>query len=74
MSWQPIETAPKDGTQIDFYIPGWSTRSECEWGPFVWDEKFGWVDFAERHELAEMVGDAVPVQWRPSIWAFGEKH
>ena len=36
--WQPIETAPKDGTTIDIWVPGHDRVSA-----FFWPEKEIWV-------------------------------
>lgn len=30
-NWQPIATAPKDGTVIDIWANGWR-RTDCHWG------------------------------------------
>lgn len=36
-NWQPIETAPKDGTVIDLWVNG-RRRACCYWDAFDYDE------------------------------------
>ena len=32
MDWQPIETAPGDGTEIDLWSPSRGRLADCYWG------------------------------------------
>ena len=47
MQWQPIETAPKDGTEIDLWVSGYKGRihrkPSCKWGTAYGDT--GWLYF-----------------------------
>jgi hypothetical protein len=61
MSWQPIETAPRDGTRILVYDP-----SESEGGPVLaayWSDSVWWQD-------AWMVWDCRSDGWQvsPTHW------
>ena len=41
-AWQPIETAPRDGTLVDLWFAGhgWDCRvSDCFWGGNYWVRK-----------------------------------
>lgn len=47
MEWQPIETAPKDGSDVLLYFPleglkGWSRVVICHWRT-IGDERGHWV-------------------------------
>lgn len=42
--WQPIETAPKDGTEIDVWCPSEVQRLTVKWDGEVWENvRGGWV-------------------------------
>jgi hypothetical protein len=59
--WQPIETAPKDGTVIDLWIPGWERFADCHWSkiePAGWTSDFGDV-------VLECTGNTEPTHWMP---------
>lgn len=36
MSWQPIETAPRDGTEVDLWSPGCGRTVDSEWKEGRW--------------------------------------
>jgi hypothetical protein len=51
--WQPIETAPKDGTKVDLWIAG-KRETDCSYREEAW----GWADLKVR-----IAGN--PTHWRP---------
>jgi hypothetical protein len=62
MKWQPIETAPKDGTHILIWdAKGSSSVVEVYWEAF--DEERGYWAFAE-----ELLSDVFLVNATPSNW------
>ena len=76
MNWQPIETAPKDGTVVDLWIGGEfaGRRADCAWGlPYHscgeagkycdsgWHEiESGWYDTTFNLPMHEQ-----PTHWMP---------
>jgi hypothetical protein len=69
--WEPIETAPKDGTRVLLYYPNYPQK---EWvGRYFKNETYnfgnlvrkseGWHTGADR--LATMVGECEPSHWVP---------
>lgn len=62
MNWQPIETAPKDGTWIDLWIPSRGRAPDCWW--HVNDEDRGcWVQ-----RYAETVDNSFEIEGEPTHW------
>lgn len=65
MTWQPIDTAPKDGTVVDLWVCGPLNRggriANCWYSREVWLE-----DCLDRGDLpaARMRGD-MPSHWMP---------
>lgn len=64
-TWQPIETAPKDGSRILVY--GEETMLAVVWGPYYdfkpvqGSEKMGWTIWD-----ADVGGEAIhPTHWQP---------
>jgi hypothetical protein len=61
MKWQPIETAPKDGTPVLIHLNGGMTRIAC------WKERgafgAGWRDPIGHAEHAAILGE--PSHWMP---------
>lgn len=43
MHWQPIETAPKDGTRVMLYRSGWGIGVVGAWGEHPSKECCGWL-------------------------------
>ena len=63
MSWQPIETAPKDGTKVWLFIP--SDEPQQVVGLFdTWGDHSWWA-YADR-VLQDITGEAgTPTHWMP---------
>lgn len=64
MSWQPIETAPKDGTTILLCCVG------CVPHTGVYDDALGWIDFdaddsSRRKEWIDSCSRWSPIYWMP---------
>lgn len=73
-AWQPIETAPKDGTVIDLWVddPQWGATRECDmrWikhtryyrnGRTEDVEGWGWPGLDE----PDFLSDGKPTHWMP---------
>lgn len=60
-NWQPIETAPRDGTRILAWIPRGNNKHEVIWmgtlpsGRVRWLFSHGWIS----------AGDFQPTHWMP---------
>lgn len=71
MKWQPIETAPKDGTKVDLWaqlVPlGAQASNEMRFPNCRWDEHYGAhhpdVEFA--HKWSGCPSSYVPTHWMP---------
>ncbi len=67
--WQPIETAPKDGTKIDVLLWGWGRLSDIAWeelegfGPPYPEET--WCDGFGNPCWTPMEGPKSITHWRP---------
>ena len=75
MTWQPIDTAPKDGTVIRAKIPGYGSDNKIAWShiddsqtwvwmsdkpePKCWDDGVCW---AENSNCEQSV---LPTHWKP---------
>jgi len=62
--WQPIETAPKDGSEIDLWANG-RRRANCRWGVFRWhngkpQDEPCWGPYMMGEE-----GPLQPTHWQP---------
>lgn len=67
MEWQPIETAPKDGTQILIWISAAWTRAQVRLVHW-YDEWGNWQEGADPDPLTDEycgIGSAVPTHWMP---------
>lgn len=65
MNWQPIETAPKDGTVIDLWVPDAKNAkySAHRIPSCKWDDKKGWVLDLIPIKISSLT-DA-PTHWMP---------
>lgn len=48
--WQPIETAPKDGTRILLARHGWLNHSDAEYGTEQWSKDI-WDNAKRKYDL-----------------------
>jgi hypothetical protein len=64
--WQPIETAPKDGTQVLLWIDGIEPRPRISF----WSERgsdSGWYSVQSRHFIATIVTHWMPLPTAPRL-------
>lgn len=70
MSWQPIETAPKDGTRIDLWVVSptkawrWPDASWMEAGKHRWLGPDDWTS-KEGMPLHALIEATVATHWQP---------
>lgn len=64
MAWQPIETAPKDGTLVDLWADG-ERLPDCFWFAPEWSDE---EEHCWRQKYAETVGCSFAVMVAPSHW------
>jgi hypothetical protein len=65
--WQPIETAPKDGTLIDLWVNG-ERLPDCFWHAPEWcdpDERRWHQKYAETSPDCSFAVDGSPSHWMP---------
>lgn len=63
MSWQPIETAPRDGSWIDLWAKGYGRKPKMCW-QFVQREKVeGWTD--DFHGFGALYAEQQFTHWMP---------
>ena len=61
-NWQPIETAPKNGTWIRFREkPGQRASNECYWDDYTEE----WVSDEYAHFDDDLLMVVDPVEWAP---------
>lgn len=71
MAWQPIETAPKDGTPVDLYCVRTHCHGEVQnvrkcdasWGAMV--DQFSGVEFEGWRGIGEAYAENRPTHWMP---------
>ncbi len=59
--WQPIETAPRDGTKVDLKMSSGRVAENVFWADG--NDVYGWVDLALNYVRGE---DEAVYFWRPS--------
>lgn len=60
--WQPIETAPRDGTWVILHTAAGGVQPGY-WGPTYFGYNPAWVQYAHRSEAEEIIGE--PTHWMP---------
>lgn len=64
--WQPIETAPKDGTLIDLWMPGEGRLADCYWSTDGDEEAYWFQRYAESGSAFSIWNiDNKPSHWMP---------
>jgi hypothetical protein len=62
MDWQPIETAPKDGTEIDLWSPICKRIPDCKW---LDRYATGWFTRGDRGWEEISTAMISPTHWMP---------
>lgn len=65
MSWQPIETAPKDGTEILIAIPLKWEHKQKRIGTGIYVQAVWFDDDVWRNRIGQWVRDTTPTHWMP---------
>lgn len=67
--WQPIETAPKDGTKIVGYIPDWGVVAPVWYDADLFNKKPRplWGNYAEFLYGKKWVRNNQPTHWMPML-------
>jgi hypothetical protein len=73
MTWQPIETAPRDGTDVLLYVPRPSRYPELIYPPIQcvghWRDDLadGWwrLSYVEGYEYDTELNNYHPTHWQP---------
>ena len=65
MEWQPIDTAPRDGTSVLLFLPTGAQTVGC-WDPDFDDlDEPGWTDYTVESWAYEEVVRLYPTHWMP---------
>lgn len=59
--WLPIETAPKDGTEIDLYLSSQDRVTNCKWNDFRNRWEHWWISDFGRMDMVAV--DGIPTHW-----------
>jgi len=61
MNWRPIETAPKDATEVILGGPGWSASCRYINGR----RRCGWFEMQDDFDVCEPIDDMDITHWQP---------
>jgi hypothetical protein len=65
MSWQPIETAPKDGTEIDLWYPDLGRQPAAHWDTTGLGFGWCWPNWNEGRLETVIRPNIAPTHWMP---------